>query len=332
MKPENLMLDARQSTVKICDFGTAQVFTDQSSTTQDTFKGSPAFYAPEACDANVEQPEILPLDLWALGVTVYLLSYGKLPYAGATFVLLDKIKDDPVPFPARDKDSINAEVREFLQWLLDKDATTRPDIAQVKLHPWMQTGRPMPTLTSLQCAPLVPTEEQKLAAISPLMTFGRAVTMKLLGSKVARRARRNSAQRIDLLGKAADPELQALITECSAEEMRTIRSEMAIEQENDRNLFSTGAIAQARVLASAKVRRKQLPSITSPKPRAEVIDFSSEKIDVAALLDSSDSDEEISMFSPRFATIMRSTVVCFVANCSVAALATGRSLLWRMDN
>ncbi|VDP97637.1 unnamed protein product [Trichobilharzia regenti] len=75
MKAENLLLDA-QNDIKLADFGFANNF--DPSSLLDTFCGSPPYAAPELLNGEkYTGPEV---DIWALGVILYLLVSGSLPF------------------------------------------------------------------------------------------------------------------------------------------------------------------------------------------------------------------------------------------------------------
>ena len=85
IKPSN-MLVSRNGDVKISDFGVAKVWGRSKSFAQVSYDitkaaGSPAFMAPELFgseDAGKVSPPTA--DVWAFGVSFYLLAYGKLPF------------------------------------------------------------------------------------------------------------------------------------------------------------------------------------------------------------------------------------------------------------
>ena len=78
LKPENLLLtstDLQQATLKIADFGLARFLSD--SDLAKTVAGSPSYIAPEILNG---QPYDCRCDYWSLGVILFLLLSGGLPF------------------------------------------------------------------------------------------------------------------------------------------------------------------------------------------------------------------------------------------------------------
>ena len=74
IKPANIMLSG-ENDIKITDFGAAQ--TSATETTQITGIGSPAYMSPEQVK---EQPLTHQTDIFSLGVVLYQMLTGKLPF------------------------------------------------------------------------------------------------------------------------------------------------------------------------------------------------------------------------------------------------------------
>ncbi|VDN32202.1 unnamed protein product [Gongylonema pulchrum] len=80
---ENLLLDANLN-IKIADFGFSNFYSNTG--TLDTFCGSPPYAAPEVFEGKrYTGPEI---DVWSLGVVLYVLTCGVLPFEGSSLQAL----------------------------------------------------------------------------------------------------------------------------------------------------------------------------------------------------------------------------------------------------
>ena len=79
LKPENLLLDSTKSIIKLVDFGLGNTW--QKGVQLETFCGSPYYAAPEMITATpYTGPEV---DVWSMGVILYGMVAGTLPFASS---------------------------------------------------------------------------------------------------------------------------------------------------------------------------------------------------------------------------------------------------------
>jgi len=78
IKPDNLLLNA-EDVLKIVDFGVSEMFTKDDDRLKSS-NGSPAFASPELSQAGISNVSGKAADIWAMGVTLYALVYGVLPF------------------------------------------------------------------------------------------------------------------------------------------------------------------------------------------------------------------------------------------------------------
>ena len=91
IKPHNLLV-GEDGVVKIADFGLSTKLFQQKLVSAG---GTPLFMAPEVCSG--EEHSGFPSDVWALGVTIFLLATGRPPFvASGNAQLFMKIMEDPL--------------------------------------------------------------------------------------------------------------------------------------------------------------------------------------------------------------------------------------------
>eukprot|EP00826_Nyctotherus_ovalis_P012413 TRINITY_DN1327_c0_g1_i12.p1 TRINITY_DN1327_c0_g1~~TRINITY_DN1327_c0_g1_i12.p1 ORF type:complete len:332 (-),score=75.95 TRINITY_DN1327_c0_g1_i12:440-1435(-) len=133
LKPENILLgDADGKRVKIIDFGIAGSNYKESDCTR---VGSLQILPPEAL--RDRQVSAYPAtDVWALGVVLYFLLYGKLPFNGSNEkALIENIINKEPEFPA-DK-VVSEHCINLLTQMLNKDCISRISMEELLKHPWL---------------------------------------------------------------------------------------------------------------------------------------------------------------------------------------------------
>ncbi|OGA24068.1 MAG: serine/threonine protein kinase [Betaproteobacteria bacterium RIFCSPLOWO2_02_FULL_67_26] len=120
IKPANILL-AGESDIKIMDFGAA--LTLAAETTQVSGVGSPAYMSPEQVK---EQPLTYQTDIFSLGVVMYQLLTGRLPFQGTNnySMIYQIINVDPPP-PMQVRPDIPPRVDAIVMRALAKDAAAR---------------------------------------------------------------------------------------------------------------------------------------------------------------------------------------------------------------
>jgi serine/threonine protein kinase len=93
IKPANILIDSRTGRAKLCDFGLARFRTFDISGVCEHIEGTPPYMAPE----QITHGQIdARTDLYELGITLYRLLSGHLPYEGRTVGdVIEKIRSEP---------------------------------------------------------------------------------------------------------------------------------------------------------------------------------------------------------------------------------------------
>ncbi|KAJ3165241.1 hypothetical protein HDU88_004326 [Geranomyces variabilis] len=138
LKAENLLLDSDMH-IKISDFGLSNMFDKRKQLT--TCCGSPVYSAPELIEGRkYVGPEI---DSWSLGVNLYAMVVGDLPFAEKELKkLYEKILSGKYQVPTY----VSAECRDLISKLLVLNPAKRYTSAQVLEHPWMLSMTQPPSL------------------------------------------------------------------------------------------------------------------------------------------------------------------------------------------
>ncbi len=126
IKPGNILVVPGRGAV-LTDFGIARAL-EQTSQSQSGVIGTPAYMAPEQVNG---QPVTAATDVYALGVMLYQIITGRLPFTGSTPVALAAQHGvAPPPDPRRIKPALPATVSALLLQALDKNPAQRPASAE----------------------------------------------------------------------------------------------------------------------------------------------------------------------------------------------------------
>ena len=178
LKPSNVVvLDGPRDVIKVLDFGLAKSLADDSATTitqSDAILGTPAYISPEAVLGRETDARS---DLYSLGVILYEMIAGRLPFSAATanLMLTAHVSDPPRPLPPE----IDARARALIGQLLAKAPGDRPaSAAEVRaglepLRSITTRAAPPPTFETLGGAETVapgaletPAKGRKVAAFA----------------------------------------------------------------------------------------------------------------------------------------------------------------------
>ncbi|XP_049452641.1 MAP/microtubule affinity-regulating kinase 3a isoform X8 [Epinephelus fuscoguttatus] len=132
LKAENLLLDADMN-IKIADFGFSNEFTMGNKL--DTFCGSPPYAAPELFQGKkYDGPEV---DVWSLGVILYTLVSGSLPFDGQN---LKELRERVLRGKYRIPFYMSTDCENLLKRFLVLNPAKRGTLEQIMKDRWINAG------------------------------------------------------------------------------------------------------------------------------------------------------------------------------------------------
>jgi calcium/calmodulin-dependent protein kinase I len=143
LKPENLLLSSKaaDATVKVADFG----FSTECGLDEELFEtlGTPPYMAPELVILRNDDDSLpgygKPVDVWALGICLYILLSGIHPFQiEDEDQMLDNIEDGIWRWLGPNWDSISTEGKELIKHMMDADPKTRWTIDQCLESKWIK--------------------------------------------------------------------------------------------------------------------------------------------------------------------------------------------------
>ncbi|XP_059424750.1 serine/threonine-protein kinase pim-2-like [Carassius carassius] len=125
---DNILVTTDTLELKLIDFGAAHLF---ESAGYDTWKylGAAEYCPPEA----LSQPKYyaVPTNVWALGVTLYLMVNRRLPFSN----IRETLKASPNFW----KPTVSIACRDLIGQCLNRDPAKRPTLEQILEHPWFKS-------------------------------------------------------------------------------------------------------------------------------------------------------------------------------------------------
>lgn len=158
LKLENILLDKNEN-VKLCDFGFTREYEGKASYLQ-TFCGTMCYSAPEMLKGEKYAGE--KVDVWSLGVILYALLCGELPFDEDDDNLTRaKILGSEPKWP----EHLTPDAKSLLNALLSKRPLIRPSLSDILAHPFLAEHAPQQQaiLNQQQPAPFsTPLEKETL--------------------------------------------------------------------------------------------------------------------------------------------------------------------------
>ncbi|VVD05518.1 testis-specific serine/threonine-protein kinase 3-like [Leptidea sinapis] len=139
IKCENLLMDTELN-IKLSDFGFARGHMKPKNgvfSLSETFCGSYAYASPEILKGVPYRPQ--DSDIWSMGVVLYAIVYGRLPFDDTNYTQLLKQVQNKVSFPREPK--VSAECRKLITKVL-APLKIRAKIPQILADPWLNPSQP----------------------------------------------------------------------------------------------------------------------------------------------------------------------------------------------
>eukprot|EP00961_Rhodomonas_salina_P224635 3036943-Rhodomonas_salina.2 len=141
LKPENLMYgsddpnSSQYDRIKICDLGLARQY--ENSEMLQSACGTPGYMAPELLE---QRPYRCKVDIWAIGVTLYQLLCGFLPfpYIQDDRTTLQNMEQKKLQFPEEFWADFTADCKDIIAKMLDPDESLRLNASDCLEHPWIK--------------------------------------------------------------------------------------------------------------------------------------------------------------------------------------------------
>lgn len=132
IKPDNIMITA-DNTVRLIDFGLSKATKNNKNMT--TVAGTPFYMAPEVLEGSYSAKA----DIWSLGVLLYTLVCGYLPFQGNSAPeVFRKIKEAEFHFNHAEFETVSEECKDLIRKLLIINQKKRLDGQKALNHPWFK--------------------------------------------------------------------------------------------------------------------------------------------------------------------------------------------------
>ncbi|KAM4053355.1 testis-specific serine/threonine-protein kinase 6 isoform 1-T2 [Anomaloglossus baeobatrachus] len=131
LKCENILITSDHN-AKITDLSFGTILPNDSKLCT-TYCGTLAYASPEVLRGIPYEPR--KSDIWSLGVILYIMVTGKMPFRDSSLNALSKIQRIELTFPRAVE--VDAECKRLIREMLQYNPNDRPDIFNVIKHDWL---------------------------------------------------------------------------------------------------------------------------------------------------------------------------------------------------
>jgi serine/threonine-protein kinase Chk2 len=177
IKPENILLVDKDLTIKLADFGLAKIIGEESFTT--TLCGTPSYVAPEILQSSNHRRYTRAVDVWSLGVVLYICLCGFPPFSDELYdaqnnpyTLAQQILGGRFDYPSPYWDSVGDPALDLIDRMLTVDAEKRITIEECLQHPWT-TGHEIPPTQLVTSMSSVDSTEGLVGQFTTQLDFSR---------------------------------------------------------------------------------------------------------------------------------------------------------------
>lgn len=187
IKLENLLLTNSNSTntntsftnvsiVKLTDFGWSAFLLPQEA--RSTFCGTKAYMPPEIL-SNLSQDQ--SVDIWCIGVLLFEMTTGKLPFTGDDFTIRNNILSGKIEFTT--DMNMNFQLKDLITKILKVDPNKRLSLKEIKDHPYITDNLKQLSQTEIEIINGKITNKIENDNKEKLFDFSYVMNKKLLNEK-----------------------------------------------------------------------------------------------------------------------------------------------------